>query len=241
MSQSVPASVITTINGYTKLFIGTLIDRARTVQAERSYDRICLPPALSISPENAPPQLVRSLIPLLSPPQPSPTGTSGAHPESPVTLPAQNGTLGALNSPSLPYQHQAGQHNSPYPPTSPYGSAPSPISADAPAPPTPTHQNANPQQPPTPTSTTTATGGVIVGYTSNNIPRLASGAIARVESMSRCELLGSELGPLEPDHLREALRRYKKGRLGGGAGFVGLSLEGKENVAVRAGGKRLFK
>ena len=31
-------------------------------------------------------------------------------------------------------------------------------------------------------------------------------------------------GPLTPDHLREALRRYKKDREGGGAGFMGMSL-----------------
>ncbi|KAL2354744.1 histone-fold-containing protein [Cryomyces antarcticus] len=48
-------------------------------------------------------------------------------------------------------------------------------------------------------------------------------------------------GPLTPDHLREALRRYKKDREGGGAGFQGLSLEGRENTASRMGGKRLFR
>ena len=48
-------------------------------------------------------------------------------------------------------------------------------------------------------------------------------------------------GPLTPDHLREALRRYKRDRDGGGAGFAGLSLEGVERAAARMGGKRLFK
>ena len=48
-------------------------------------------------------------------------------------------------------------------------------------------------------------------------------------------------GPLTPDHLREALRRYKKDKEGGGVGFQGLSLHGRENVAVRMGGRRLFK
>jgi len=51
-------------------------------------------------------------------------------------------------------------------------------------------------------------------------------------------------GPLTPDHLREALRRYKKDREGGGAGFMGMSLmgtQGKERVAGRVGGKRLFR
>jgi len=50
-------------------------------------------------------------------------------------------------------------------------------------------------------------------------------------------------GPLTPDHIREALRRYKKDREGGSAGFLGLSLQanGRENVAARAGGRKLFR
>ncbi|KAF2101407.1 hypothetical protein NA57DRAFT_24675, partial [Rhizodiscina lignyota] len=48
-------------------------------------------------------------------------------------------------------------------------------------------------------------------------------------------------GPLTPDHLREALRRYKKSVQGGAAGFMGFSGEGRENVAARAGGKKLFR
>jgi hypothetical protein len=48
-------------------------------------------------------------------------------------------------------------------------------------------------------------------------------------------------GPLTPDHLREALRRYKKDRDGGCAGFLGLSLRGPEVVAARMRGKRLFR
>ncbi|KAF1958268.1 hypothetical protein CC80DRAFT_490871 [Byssothecium circinans] len=48
-------------------------------------------------------------------------------------------------------------------------------------------------------------------------------------------------GPLTPGHLREALRRYKRDREGGGAGFAGLSLEGPERTLARTGGKRLFR
>jgi transcription initiation factor TFIID subunit 11 len=48
-------------------------------------------------------------------------------------------------------------------------------------------------------------------------------------------------GPLTPAHLREALRRYKRDRDGGGAGFAGMSLEGVERTAARTGGKRLFR
>lgn len=48
-------------------------------------------------------------------------------------------------------------------------------------------------------------------------------------------------GPMLPDHLREALRRYKMSRAGGSVGFTGLSLEGREVAAPRMGGKRLFR
>lgn len=50
-------------------------------------------------------------------------------------------------------------------------------------------------------------------------------------------------GPLLPDHMREALRRYKKARTGGAVGFTGLSLEGREVAAPRlgGGGRRLFR
>lgn len=41
LSQSVPASVVTTINGFTKVFAGEIIEKARTVQAEwaEAHDR----------------------------------------------------------------------------------------------------------------------------------------------------------------------------------------------------------
>ncbi|KAK5116176.1 hypothetical protein LTR62_008502 [Meristemomyces frigidus] len=48
-------------------------------------------------------------------------------------------------------------------------------------------------------------------------------------------------GPLLPDHLREALRRYKKRSAGGPVGFTGISLEGTVNSAPRMGGRRLFR
>jgi transcription initiation factor TFIID subunit 11 len=45
-------------------------------------------------------------------------------------------------------------------------------------------------------------------------------------------------GPLTPDHLREALRRYKKERVGDSAGVMGVSLQGYENVGARREGAR---
>jgi len=54
-------------------------------------------------------------------------------------------------------------------------------------------------------------------------------------------LKACDKGPLTPAHLREALRRYKRDRDGGGAGFAGMSLEGVERTMGRTGGKRLFR
>lgn len=52
-----------------------------------------------------------------------------------------------------------------------------------------------------------------------------------------------DLGPLLPDHFREALRRYKRDGEGGGTGLtgvsVGLGLPG--SGSARMGGKRLFR
>ncbi|EME82378.1 uncharacterized protein MYCFIDRAFT_211609 [Pseudocercospora fijiensis CIRAD86] len=53
-------------------------------------------------------------------------------------------------------------------------------------------------------------------------------------------------GPLLPDHLREALRRYKKSRAGGNVGFTGISMfgvDGRDIAAPRigGGGKRMFR
>jgi len=48
-------------------------------------------------------------------------------------------------------------------------------------------------------------------------------------------------GPLLPDHLREAVRRYRNDGEGGGAGFRGLSLGAGEAAFAGGRGKRLFK
>lgn len=57
----------------------------------------------------------------------------------------------------------------------------------------------------------------------------------------RIDVKEMDKGPLTPDHLREALRRYKRDREGGSTGFQGLSLYGQANTASRNGGKRLFR
>ncbi len=69
----------------------------------------------------------------------------------------------------------------------------------------------------------------------------AQGGGERGEHVS---VLGTrDLGPLLPDHFREALRRYKRDGEGGGTGLtgvsVGLGLPG--SGSARLGGRRLFR
>lgn len=160
LSQSVPPSVITTINGYTKLFIGELIDRARRVQEEWTVAA-----ALGAAAEKE--RQKKNAIANGTQPTAFGSGASdaGSSQYSPRTLPR---------------------------------SFEPPVHEDTPPP------------------------------TQSDRP-LADMAKER------------DKGPLTPDMLREALRRYKKDQEGGGTGFVGLSLEGRERAAVRTGGKRIFR
>lgn len=71
------------------------------------------------------------------------------------------------------------------------------------------------------------------GETTPPVLEASMGVRRQIEEVDR--------GPLLPDHLREALRRYKRAQYGGTVGFTGLSLEGKDNAAARMGGRKLFK
>lgn len=52
-----------------------------------------------------------------------------------------------------------------------------------------------------------------------------------------------KLGPLQPDHVREALRRNKRDGEGGGTGAAAMSLglEVPGSGTARLGGRRLFR
>ena len=149
MSQSVPPNVITTINGYTKTFIGTLIERAREVQEQ--YASL-----------ETPPQTPRK-VPI------DPTDSSSQNPNNEIFQAA------------------------------------SPMDA--------------------------------VGQLS-----LAAAADEQ-QATQKQKQKQLDLGPLLPDHFREALRRHKRDGEGGGTGLqgvsTGLGLPG--SGSARLGGKRLFR
>lgn len=155
LSQSVPAGIVTSVSGYTKLFIGELIERARDVQTEWLA-------ASSLAPKD-----------------------------------------GFVSKPAKP----AGQVKD--------SSLSSKVSSNGLRTPQDTQEATQ--------SSFGTQGGDGAGAT------------------RRFDVKEMDKGPLLPDHLREALRRYKRDREGGSTGFQGLSLFGKANTASRVGGKRLFK
>ena len=71
--------------------------------------------------------------------------------------------------------------------------------------------------------------------------KLPTGEQLDADAPLRDRIQERDRGPLTPDHLREALRRYKKDRDGGAAGFMGLSLQGVVYAAPKMGGRRLFR
>ena len=151
VSQSVPPNVITTINGYTKTFIGMLIERAREVQEQ--YASLETPPL-------TPPK-----VPI------DPTDFSSENPNNEIFQAASPmDALGQLSPAAAVSEHHMTQKPKP-------------------------------------------------------------------KSKQR------DLGPLLPDHFREALRRHKRDGEGGGTGLqgvsTGLGLPG--SGSARLGGRRLFR
>lgn len=66
------------------------------------------------------------------------------------------------------------------------------------------------------------------------------------EAGQKIKAIETRRGPLTADHLREALRRYKKERDGNGVGLTGFwqlqqQHSGIERFGIKLGGKRLLK
>lgn len=109
LSQSVPASVVTTINGFTKVFAGEIIEKARTVQAEWAiaHDQAALAAfeaeyAAATSEPNKPGGIENEATPTSSPASALNQGTNGvtappitAHPK-PEFKPPPNPHRGQL-------------------------------------------------------------------------------------------------------------------------------------------------
>ncbi|KAI9791636.1 MAG: hypothetical protein M1816_003722 [Peltula sp. TS41687] len=72
----------------------------------------------------------------------------------------------------------------------------------------------------------------------------SSSSSQTLEGNSQPQPQKRNLGPLLPDHMREALRRYRRDKEGGGAGMRGLSsaaMERGKGYSSATGGRRLFR
>ncbi|KAI5302536.1 hypothetical protein KEM56_000604 [Ascosphaera pollenicola] len=187
LSQSVPPNVITTISGYTKVFVGELIERARTVQEEWA----------EIEDRNSIEQTKRKKA------------------EAPEKQASEDADVNMAES-----GEDTAQAN---------GKDTQETSTSQ-----PTEQVATADQPQKP------------DY--NPASDEAADEAADEEAIPQYELPPNpHRGPLLPQHIREALRRYKNDGEGGGVGFSGLSMGalGVKGSHVwgrgGGGGRRLFR
>ncbi|KAL1974735.1 hypothetical protein VTN31DRAFT_4939 [Thermomyces dupontii] len=197
LSQSVPASVVTTINGFTKVFAGEIIEKARTVQQEwaEAFD-LAAYAAWQREQAEAKERKARAASSAAegkteTSEEAAPSPSTGAPPPS---AGAGASGVGVNLPPGFSPAPDSATHRSPYAMT-------------------PTNENKPSGNEPEPTFKPPP---------------------------------NPHRGQLLPDHLREALRRYKRDCEGGGVGMSGLSLQtlgvrGAFTWGVGTGGRRLFR
>ncbi|KAI9760503.1 MAG: spermidine resistance protein [Chaenotheca gracillima] len=165
LSQSIPDPAVKTINGFTKIFIGELICRAREVQAQWNAAAATATPV----------------------PEQNTSNTNNSSQQSTLSQPHEN-----IYPYSRPFAASNPSYQTPYTPSASFS-------------------------------------------TQHTTPSLPSSQEKPSQAV---------LAPLQPDHLREALRRYRRDKEGGGAGMKGLSLAAMQDgfaTAGRANGSRLFR
>ncbi|KAI9740423.1 MAG: transcription initiation factor TFIID subunit 11 [Cirrosporium novae-zelandiae] len=219
LSQSVPPSVITTINGYTKVFIGELIEMARSVQEQRQ--NFMLSEVTKAKDE------------------------SKLETKAKDTQSAQS--TQATNSTTETQAQKQDAKNTSITTETPTSNPRDPEQTSAALPPPEDQTETQDQQPNNQDSTTDRplSSGSTIPDSQPHPPPKSEEQLAAEKEAKRKEEIEKERsrGPLLPEHFREALRRYKKNGEGGGVGFAGLSLElGVDGAgSARLGGKRLFR
>ncbi|OKL64590.1 hypothetical protein UA08_00366 [Talaromyces atroroseus] len=216
LSQSVPQSVVTVVNGFTKVFIGEIIERARTVQEEwaKAYD---------LAARDAWEQEQAEI---------EAAAAAKAHAEAQVQAKAkeeakikEEATRNAAtpSAESIDEEKKANGLQSPAPPPNiPAMLSPAGLPTD--------HQS--------PYASTTSTGQQVNGFNPESKTTHARREFVPPVNPHRGQLL--------PDHIREALRRYKRAGEGGGTGMSGLSqpnlgARGAFTLHAGVGGRRLFR
>lgn len=215
--------MVKTVNGFTKVFIGEIIERARDVQAQWEAAAAAVAAANAAIPE---------------PDHPTTDVATASNPATTITATTNNTTNGATSHNDIPTASNATKHNIPLPSTSLIQTN-NPITTTNGVTPTPhipipgfTQQGTtNPTPLPPPTST--------ISTASN--PPISHEVVPTLQLGIPPNLVVKEPRPLQPDHIREALRRYKKDKEGGGAGLKMLSLGGMVGYSPATGGKRLFR
>ncbi|KAL8724742.1 MAG: hypothetical protein Q9166_007781 [cf. Caloplaca sp. 2 TL-2023] len=234
LSQSVPPSIVTGIIGYTKVYAGLLIERARDVQEQNAAAAAAYPSPLSESLSSAAAVASQSTLnttqnttlptssfesattmALDGPFTTSPDDTRNPQPDTDSEPPEinHNDIFGISSSPSRPSAEPFLQNSSP--------NASKPLVA------TPSGQT----QP-------------IPLDTSLSSPQASSQLATSPLQKSKPKVKTKDLGPLLPDDFREALRRVKRdgdiGEIGQGASsLMGIGLQGSY-AAGRGKGRRLF-
>lgn len=220
LSQSVPASVVTTVNGFTKVFAGEMIEKARTVQAEwaDAFDesaRAAFEAEEAAAEKAAQARADAAAAAAAQAKAATPTPSSTPAPAS-SSAPTSNGIKkepSATDHNKLSSTPINQNHNN---------------STSSPAPPPVSHAS------PSPSLSKPATIS-----TPSSAPLRPKREFRPPPNPHRGQLL--------PSHLREALRRYKRDGEGGGVGFSGLSMD---NLGVKGsvtwssgsiGGRRLFR
>lgn len=240
LSQSVPQSVVTVVNGFTKVFIGEIIERARTVQGEwaEAFDLAAREAWEREQAEIEAAAIAKAEAEAEAKAKEEAKAREDARAREEAK--AKEDSIAAASS--APGSASASAHTSVEPkdeekkanglkhesqsPATPHNIpamlSPAGLSSD--------HQS--------PYASTTSTGQQVNGF----------GSTSQTNHVMRVFVppVNPHRGQLLPDHIREALRRYKRSGEGGGTGMSGLSqptlgVRGAVTWHAGPGGRRLFR
>ncbi|GAD96869.1 transcription initiation factor TFIID subunit beta [Paecilomyces variotii No. 5] len=217
LSQSVPASVVTTINGFTKVFAGEIIEKARTVQAEwaEAHDNAAL---AAFEAEEA---AEEAKLAEAKAAEAAKAVSETASQSTPDPSKSREASATEEHKPNGMKQEPAERNGD---------TLPSSVPPHVPSPSAPPNGQYNPSSAPSSQGTAPATPNQ-----------------EQIRPKREFKLPPNpHRGQLLPTHLREALRRYKRDCEGGGVGMSGLSLQnlgvsGAFTWSVGSGGRRLFR